>query len=157
MHFKVWKSKVEEGSVQLRPGILRLIDEAISSGIKIGVVSNSNFNMVNAVVTSLLGGNRASKISIFSSDIPIPKKPNPDLYLYAAKTLGVAVENCLVVEDSEVGLRAALDANMKAIVTLSTFSRDENFEGAKLVVESLDQLPGDLPVSILLLEKIINA
>lgn len=42
-------------------------------------------------------------------------KPAPDLYLYAARQLGVAIERCVVVEDSEVGVTGALASGARVI------------------------------------------
>jgi len=42
-------------------------------------------------------------------------KPNPDLFLCAAERLGVSPENCIVIEDSDVGIEAAKNAGMKAM------------------------------------------
>lgn len=42
-------------------------------------------------------------------------KPAPDLFLYAAKTMGVTAEQCLVIEDSQSGIDAAVAANMDVI------------------------------------------
>ncbi|MFP4198211.1 MAG: beta-phosphoglucomutase [Halanaerobium sp.] len=42
-------------------------------------------------------------------------KPAPDLFLYAAKNLGLEPEECVVLEDAESGVEAALAANMKAV------------------------------------------
>lgn len=43
-------------------------------------------------------------------------KPDPDLFLHASRSLGVKPENCLVIEDSEVGIIGANRANMKALL-----------------------------------------
>ena len=50
---------------------------------------------------------------IFSATMVARGKPAPDLYLHAAKTMGVAPEACLVIEDSAPGIRAARAAGMK--------------------------------------------
>lgn len=42
-------------------------------------------------------------------------KPNPDLFLCAAERLGVSPENCIVIEDSDAGIEAAIAAGMKAL------------------------------------------
>lgn len=42
-------------------------------------------------------------------------KPAPDLFLFAAKSMGVSAERCLVIEDSEAGMQAAKGANMRAL------------------------------------------
>jgi len=112
--------------------------------------------MVNAVVSDLLGSDRLKHIHIFSSDLPVPKKPNPDMYLYAADSLNVNADNCIAIEDSELGLKASLGANIKTVITLSTFSRNENFNGAEVIVENLEEFPGKISASLNLLESILN-
>ena len=80
-------------------------------------------------------------ILIISSDIPVPKKPAPDLYLYAAEKLGLNVGKAFVLEDSEVGLQAALAAEVAGtLITTSTFTSHENFNGASLVVDDLSTI-----------------
>ena len=49
---------------------------------------------------------------IFSGEDVKEGKPAPDLFLHAAARCGVAPQNCLVIEDSEMGVRAALAAGM---------------------------------------------
>ena len=53
---------------------------------------------------------------IFSSYVVKSWKPEPGLFLHAAKTMGYAPENCLVVEDSEVGIEAAQRAGMQHLL-----------------------------------------
>jgi HAD superfamily hydrolase (TIGR01509 family) len=52
---------------------------------------------------------------MFSADDVANPKPAPDLLLHAARRLGAAPENCVVVEDSPVGVRAARAANMSVL------------------------------------------
>jgi len=52
---------------------------------------------------------------VFTSSEVEHGKPAPDLFLHAAKTLGVKPENCLVIEDSPTGISAAISANMPVI------------------------------------------
>ncbi len=52
--------------------------------------------------------------NIFSSYVVGSWKPDPGLFLHAAKAMGVAPENCAVVEDSELGIQAARNAGMQA-------------------------------------------
>jgi HAD superfamily hydrolase (TIGR01509 family) len=53
--------------------------------------------------------------AIASSEDVKRGKPNPDLFLFAAEKLGVEPRNCVVVEDSDVGIEAARAAGMKAL------------------------------------------
>jgi beta-phosphoglucomutase-like phosphatase (HAD superfamily) len=60
-------------------------------------------------LASLFGGN------VFSADQVARGKPAPDLYMFAARTFRVSPENCIVVEDSALGVRAARAAGMSVI------------------------------------------
>ncbi|MFZ7091116.1 HAD family hydrolase [Primorskyibacter sp. 2E233] len=53
--------------------------------------------------------------NIFSATMVKRGKPAPDLFLHAAEKIGVAPENCVVVEDSPAGIRAAKAAGMKVV------------------------------------------
>ena len=67
------------------------------------------------------------------------KKPDPQIYNIAAKRLGVAPENCIVIEDSLVGLRAAKGAGMACAITFTASTESEDFfgEGAEAKLPNL--------------------
>ena len=67
-------------------------------------------------------------------------KPHPDLFLKAARTLGVANHECLVVEDSKNGLEAAKAAGMRALVVPNAVTKYCEFEGEYLKKDSLKGL-----------------
>src|SRR5204863_7536835 len=52
---------------------------------------------------------------VFSADMVTRGKPHPDIFLYAANRLGVNPSECLVIEDSAGGIRAAVAAGMTAV------------------------------------------
>ncbi|MBW4509097.1 MAG: beta-phosphoglucomutase [Scytonematopsis contorta HA4267-MV1] len=95
----------------LLPGALNLLDELKQAGIKIALGSASK----NArPVIEKLG--IADKIDVIADGFSVQQpKPAPDLFLFAAKELGLEPENCVVVEDAEAGVEAALAANMLAV------------------------------------------
>lgn len=56
------------------------------------------------------------KIVVTPKDVPPGRgKPAPDMFLLAARLMGVPAERCLVFEDAEPGIRAALDAGMRVV------------------------------------------
>ena len=59
-------------------------------------------------------------------------KPEPDIFLLAAEKLGVAPEECLVIEDSQAGLTAAKKAGMKSVL----FGDDKGLKGAQLQINT---------------------
>jgi beta-phosphoglucomutase len=93
------------------PGAVELLDELRRSGIKIAIGSASK----NAkTVIERLG--IADRIDVITDGDSVEQpKPAPDLFLYAAKQLGLEPDRCVVVEDATVGIAAALGAGMWAI------------------------------------------
>lgn len=130
---------IEAGTLPLRPGVARLVDEALGRGIPVAVCSTSNERAVAAVVRVLLGAGRAAKIRIFAGDVVPRKKPDPAIYTLAAETLGLDPARTVVIEDSHIGLLAAKAAGMACIVTVSTYTAGEDFSRADRVVADLDQ------------------
>jgi HAD superfamily hydrolase (TIGR01509 family) len=130
---------IEQGALPLRPGVARMVDAALAAGLKVAVCSTSNERAVATVVRVMLGKDRAARITIFAGDAVARKKPDPAIYTLAATTLGLTPAACVVIEDSNIGLRAARGAGMRCIVTRSTYTRDEDFTGADRVVDDLDQ------------------
>ena len=61
---------------------------------------------------------------IVYSDGKIAGKPAPDIYLIAAKNIGIAPENCVVIEDSLAGLESANNANIGHIIAIATLEND---------------------------------
>lgn len=153
LHFlktSLFEKAVMSGAVPLRPGVMRLVDDALSNDIKVAVCSTSNEAAVTTIVKTLLGQERLDKMKIFAGDVVKKKKPSPDIYNLAATTLGVDPSRCWVIEDSEIGLKAAKSAGMRCCVTKSIYTQDENFEGADLCINNLDNsLDGHITITYL--------
>ncbi|KAH0686915.1 hypothetical protein KY284_017468 [Solanum tuberosum] len=132
---------IEKKLLPLRPGVEKLIDQALGNGVKVAVCSTSNEKAVSAIVSCLLGPERAEQIQIFAGDVVPRKKPDPAIYLLAADTLGVDPSSCVVVEDSGIGLAAAKAAGMTCIVTKSGYTADENFSNADAVFDCIGDPP----------------
>jgi HAD superfamily hydrolase (TIGR01509 family) len=64
---------------------------------------------------SLTGLDRFFDGNLFSASMVARGKPAPDLFLYAARTMGVEPEQCLVIEDSVPGVEAAVAAGMRVL------------------------------------------
>lgn len=133
----LFMERVESGAMPLRPGVKRLVEEAIANGVKVAVCSTSNERAVTSIVKNLLGAEIAAKMPVFAGDVVKKKKPSPDIYLLAAEKLGVDPARCVVVEDSEIGLAAGRAAGMRVIVTKSRYTADEHFDGADAVFDMI--------------------
>ena len=146
---------VESGELKLRPGVARLIDEAITEGITLAVCSTSNERAVNLIVEKLLGPERKARFSaILAGDVVSKKKPDPEIYNLALERLNLKPDECFVVEDSRNGFLAAKGADMHCVVTTNGYTEDEDFTGAELIVSELGD-PPDVQVTLEILRDIV--
>ncbi|GJP34526.1 hypothetical protein CLOM_g18963 [Closterium sp. NIES-68] len=134
---------VETGALPLRPGVARLIDEALAAGVQVAVCSTSNEKAVGAIVRVMLGEERAQHMRIFAGDVVPKKKPDPAIYNLAASTLNLNPARCVVIEDSHIGLTAAKAAGMTCVVTKSGYTADEDFSAADAVFDAIGDSPAD--------------
>lgn len=133
----IYRSLVADGVMPPRTGVARLIRSALSDGWQVAVASTSAPESVRSVLDSVVGQQLAESIPIFAGDAVPAKKPAPDIYLLALNRLGADPDKTIVVEDSAVGMRAALSAGLACIVTPSSYTLDEDFTPAAAVVTSL--------------------
>ncbi len=127
------------GMLPLRPGVSRLFGELAEAEIPIAIASSCVKSAAIDVIRAGLGeGFLESVAALCAGDDVSRKKPDPDIYLLAARECGVAPENCLVLEDTAHGLQAALGAGMTCVVTPSELARGDDFTGAHLRAESLE-------------------
>jgi HAD superfamily hydrolase (TIGR01509 family) len=145
---QVFTELVNQGAVPPRPGVRRLITEALDAGWTVAVASTSAEMSVRAVLRAAVGPELSEAIPVFAGDIVSRKKPDPAVYMYALKELRITPDRAIVVEDSQNGLTAALAAGLRTVVTVSDFTRDEDFTGASLVVSSLGDLDAE-PIQVL--------
>lgn len=139
---------IGSGVLPPRPGIARIAAEAAAAGWQLAVASTSAEASVRAVLEHAVGPELAERFAVFAGDVVPHKKPAPDIYLLALRELGLAPADVVVVEDSGNGLRAALAAGLTTVVTVSSYTVDEDFTGAALVVTSLGDVP-DEPARVL--------
>ncbi|WP_282851965.1 HAD family hydrolase [Gulosibacter sediminis] len=99
-------------NIQWRPGAVELLADLNRHGVPTALVTNSNRALADAVLKHLPGCEFT--LTVTSSDVR-PGKPEPDPFYYAAERLGVAVTDCVVIEDSMNGIRGALAADCVTI------------------------------------------
>ncbi len=71
----------------------------------------------------------------------LESKPHPEPYLTALKQLTIAAERCIVVEDSERGLKSALAAGLRCIIVPNRLTRGSAFPGATAVIDDIRVIP----------------
>lgn len=133
----IFMDLIDEGSIPLRPGVLRIVDDAIASGVRLACCSTSNEKAVSNLIKTLMGPERAEKFQVFAGDMVKAKKPAPDVYNMAVDSMGLDKSRCVIVEDTHIGVGAAVAAGISCIVTVSSYSAGEDFTGAQMVVDEL--------------------
>ena len=135
---------IASGQLPLRPGITRIVDEAIAAGVRLGVCTTSAARSVNGVL-DLMGAERKNRFEfVLAGDVVSKKKPDPEIYLLALERLGLPPAECRVIEDSRNGLLAAHGAQIPCIVTTSTYTTEEDFGEAVRVFPELGDPPGEV-------------
>ncbi len=129
---------VQAGGIPLRDGVERLLHEARATGVALGIATTTSLQNVVALLHTTLGPAALGWFQAVSAGDDVPrKKPAPDVYVDALRKLGCAPGDCVALEDSVNGLRAAKAAGLFTIVTPSYWTSDEDFTGADLVLPSL--------------------
>lgn len=134
-------AKIVAGDLPPRPGVVRLVEEAAAAGWLLAVASTSAEPAVRAVLEHTVGAARAADFVVVAGDVVERKKPAPDTYRLALSRLGVDATDAVVIEDSANGLAAALAAGLTTVITVSTYTAEEDFSGAALVLTSLGDAP----------------
>lgn len=98
----------------LRPGVREMLDFFKVKNIPCGVASSSYQAVIQRRLSKVGVLNRF--LHITSGDEVARGKPNPDIYLLALQRLGVAAQECIAFEDSELGAQAAIAAGLKVVV-----------------------------------------
>jgi HAD superfamily hydrolase (TIGR01509 family) len=124
--------------LQAIPGVKALVARVQSAGLSTCVASQGWHEKmaISLGATDLFD---TFKGRIFSAvDVPNPK-PAPDLFLHAARQMGVAPDRCIVIEDSVTGIKGALAAGMRVI----GFDADDSGALSKpdvMVVSAMDDI-----------------
>lgn len=114
-------------------GVKEVLD-VFSKKFRLALASNSEKDFVTAVLNSARL-NSFFRCIITRNDVAKPK-PEPDIYLETARAMGLLPEECLVFEDSEVGVDAAKRAGMLC-AAVTTTSPAEKLKGADYIYDRL--------------------
>jgi len=143
---QLFTERVADGLLPGRPGIHRLIGEALGQGWTVAIASTSAEPSVRAVLEHAVGADLAGRCHVFAGDIVPKKKPAPDIYLKVLADLDLDPAACVVVEDSGIGVQASVAAGLTTIVTISAFTAEDDFTGAALVLSHLGEPDNPLAV-----------
>lgn len=128
------------GNIPLRPGVARLLREAKAAGLRLAIATTTTVDNVTALLRYSLSEASISWFEVIAAgDLVAAKKPAPDIYLYTLQKMGLSAADCLAFEDSENGIRSACGANLRTIVTVNDYTRQQDFSEALLVLDHLGE------------------
>jgi HAD superfamily hydrolase (TIGR01509 family) len=129
-----------EGTIPLRPGVRRLLEEARAAGLRLAIATTTTPENVDALLENALGkGSKEWFEVIAAGDVVPAKKPAPDIYTYALEKMNLKAEDCVAFEDSYNGVRSALQADLKTVITLNDYTHDHDFTGAAVVLSDMGE------------------
>ena len=132
---------VESGQCPLRPGLVDWMRSLGQAGCPWGVVTTTSRGNWDVLWANSLGqaGLSEPAVIVCGEDVT-HKKPDPEAYQLAADRLGLAPSDCLAVEDSPNGLKAAQASGMPCLVVKSFYFDQADFTGACAVLASHQQV-----------------
>ncbi len=120
-----------------RPGVRELIAEAQRRGLPVAVASSSLREWVDLKL-SVIGLTDAFPVRLGGDDIE-NGKPAPDIYIKAARLIGLEATQCIAIEDSPIGLAAASGSGAYTICTLTDSTRHLDLSAADVIIENLEE------------------
>ncbi|OIK24769.1 HAD family hydrolase [Streptomyces malaysiense] len=125
------------------PGVAEVLEKLAADGVPYCVASSGSHERIRV-------GHRVTGLDrwfeeerIFSSQDVGKGKPAPDLFLYAAERMGVAPARCAVVEDSPLGIQAAVAAGMD-VYGFTAMTPADRLTGATQLFPGMGELPDPL-------------
>jgi len=135
---EIFVEHVANGQVSLRVGVERLIEEAVDSGLRLGIATTTSLKNVEALMTSTLGESALNRFEVIGAgDVVKSKKPAADIYRYVLDKMSLSCHECIAFEDSGIGFTSATSAGLRTVVTLSEYTKTKNFQGALVVLDHL--------------------
>ena len=133
-----YEQAVRDGTVQLRPGVLKLIEAAHAEGLRLAIATTTSAVNIVALLRRAIGPDWQRFFTVVEDASTAPrKKPDPMVYQQTLARLAVPAAACLAFEDSANGLMAARTAKLATIVTPNDFTAHHDFAGALRVLPDL--------------------
>lgn len=135
--------KYDNGRLPMKPGIKELLQYLRENGYRIGLASSTRQEVVRQELAD--AGILPYFETLTCGDMVKRSKPEPDIFLKAAETLGLEPQECIVIEDSYNGIRAASRACMFPIMVPDMIAPDgEMKQLAGVIFDNLYEVKGFL-------------
>jgi HAD superfamily hydrolase (TIGR01509 family) len=130
-----------EGFAHLQPvpGVEEVLDRLDADGTAYCLASSGTHRRIRTALTTVGFWDRFEGRTFSSEDVE-HGKPAPDLFLHAASTMGVKPDDCVVVEDSPLGVEAANAAGMR-VLGFAAMTDPAKLSTATAIFTTMDELP----------------
>ena len=138
MKTAAYENAVQSGAVQLRPGVLNLIQKAHQAGLRLAIATTTSPVNIAVLLRNAIGPDWKELFAVIEDASTAPKKkPHPQVYTQTLTRLALTGADCLAFEDSSNGLHAAVSAGLPVIVTPNSVTAHHDFAGALKVLPDL--------------------
>jgi beta-phosphoglucomutase family hydrolase len=139
---KAFNEVLKKEGVEVYPSTVKLLEQLKKDRVHIGVASSSKNAEAVLTAAELMHFIETRVDGVVSAELGLNGKPAPDIFVTAAKNLGVTPDKAIVVEDATSGVQAGRNGNFGLVLGLA---REDNLQalkanGADIVVEDLEEL-----------------
>ncbi|MGC9344142.1 MAG: HAD family hydrolase [Bacteroidales bacterium] len=136
--YEIYEELVK-GELEPLPGVRNFLKKCNKKGLKTAVATSADEVKMHINLREIGLSENDFHTTINGSEVK-NKKPDPEIFLKAARKLGLDPVNCLVIEDAVSGLKAAKSAGCKCLALTTSFS-PEDFKDADWIAEDLSLAP----------------
>lgn len=130
---------IVKGKLEPLLGVVGFIDKCRSNGLKLAVATSADETKM-LINLREIGFSESDFDALINGLMVENKKPHPEIYIKAARAIGLQPEECLVVEDAISGVKSAKDAGAKCLAVMSSFNEND-LKGADWIVPDLQSVP----------------
>jgi HAD superfamily hydrolase (TIGR01509 family) len=135
---QIYNDKINSSLISPREGVLDVLDYALKNKIKIGFVTSTTLDNIEAVFKTLNNQIKKNYFDFIGNNKLIKEaKPAPDIYIKALNSLELNSSECIAIEDSVESALSAYRAKIKCIAFPGLFHVDDNFS---FCLKKLDKL-----------------
>ncbi|WBX70596.1 HAD family hydrolase [Tenacibaculum retecalamus] len=128
----------EDNDLQLLDGVLDLIKDYYTNGVTLVLASSASMATINNVFNKF-DLNQYFKGKISGADLKA-SKPHPEIFIKAAEIAGFDKKECLVIEDSTNGIKAAYDGGIYCVAYKSEHSKAQDYSLAQKVISDYAEI-----------------
>lgn len=132
----------DDNDLELLTGVLDLIKNYYQNGVTLVLASSASMVTIDNVFNKF-DLNKYFKGKISGADLKA-SKPHPEIFLKAADIAGFDKKECLVIEDSTNGIRAAYDGGIYCVAYKSEHSKEQDYSLAQKVIANYNDIKYDL-------------